>query len=495
MSRFNLLLCCIAIGLPLTAQANDRLSDYDWPQFRGKRAAGVAERSYLPIKWNTETYSNVRWKTAMPGLGHASPIVSGERVFIVTSTSSDPKPSLRVGLYGDIRSVNDDSIHEWLIYCLDRETGSILWKRTVHKGVPMIKRHTKATHANSTPATDGRRVVVFLGSEGLYCYDVRGRLCWKNDLGPLDSGFYMVPAAQWGFASSPIIYRDIVIVQCDVQKNSFLAAFDLGTGRELWRTPRQDVPTWSTPTIHEGPDRTELIVNGYKHSGGYDPLTGRELWRIVGGGDIPVPTPIVADGLIYLASAHGMKAPLCAVRVGASGEITPPAEGTSTDSVAWYKNRDGTYMQTPLVYWDNLYACKDNGVLSCYAARTGELLYRERLGSGQTGFTASPVAADGKIFITSELGEIHVVRAGPRFELLATNSMGDVCMATPAISGQFLIVRTKSNVYGIEDSFGPRDRRVVATHRKSQSLRSCESSGSVRLFHWLLAPMGCNSYH
>jgi outer membrane protein assembly factor BamB len=261
----------------------------------------------------------------------------------------------------------------------------------------------------------------------------------------------MVPAAQWGFASSPIIYRDMVIVQCDVQKNSFLAAFDIGTGAELWRTPRQDVPTWSTPTIHEGPDRTELIVNGFKHSGGYDPHTGRELWKLSGGGDIPVPTPVVAHDLIYLASAHGPKAPLCAVRIGATGDITPPANATSTDKIAWYKNRDGTYMQTPLVFGDYLYTCKDNGVLSCYDAQSGDMKYRERLGGGQTGFTASPVAADGKIYLTSETGEIYVIKAGPQFEVLATNSMGDVCMATPAISDRMLIVRTKGAVYAIEE--------------------------------------------
>ncbi len=441
---------CVAASSPLATCVDDRDADFDWPQFRGRRASGVAERSSLPVTWNVETNASVRWKTPIPGLGHASPIVAAECVFIVSATSGDPNPSLRVGLYGDIASVKDDSPHVWFLFCLDRGTGRILWKQPVTEGVPKIKRHTKATHANSTPATNGTHVVVFLGSEGLHCFDTSGKRVWKNDLGLLDSGFYMVPAAQWGFASSPIIFKNMVFVQCDVQKSSFLAAFDLGTGAELWRTPRQDVPTWSTPTIHEGPDRAELIVNGYKHSGGYDPLTGRELWKLAGGGDIPVPTPVVSHGQIYLASAHGPKAPLCAVRVGATGDITPPADATATDSIAWYKNRDGTYMQTPLVYGEQLYACKDNGVLSCYTARTGELLYRERLGGGQTGFTASPVAADGKILLTSETGDIYVIKAGPQFELLATNAMGDICMATPAISGNMLIVRTKAFVYAIE---------------------------------------------
>jgi outer membrane protein assembly factor BamB len=209
------------------------------------------------------------------------------------------------------------------------------------------------------------------------------------------------------------------------------------------------VPTWSTPAIVEGPSRVELVVNGYKHTGGYDVLTGQELWRISGGGDIPVPTPISAHGLTFLSSAHGLLAPLYAVRPGAAGDITLKGDAESNEHIAWYKRRDGIYMQTPLVYGDYLYACKDNGVLSCYQATTGELKYRERLGSGQTGFTASAVASDGKLYFTSEPGEIYVVRAGPEFALLATNSLGDICMATPAISHGMLIFRTKGQVIAI----------------------------------------------
>jgi outer membrane protein assembly factor BamB len=313
------------------------------------------------------------------------------------------------------------------------------------------------------------RLVVFLGSEGLYCYDLCGNLLWKRDLGVLDSGYYRAPDAQWGFASSPIIHMNRVIVQCDVQQGSFIAAFDLRTGRELWRTRRDDVPTWSTPTVHDDGTRAELIVNGYRHAGGYDPLTGKELWRLSGGGDIPVPTPVVAHGLVFLSSAHGPQAPLCAIRLGATGDVTPGGDDEPSGYVAWHKPREGVYIQTPLVYGAYLYACRNNGVLSCYDVATGERLYRERLGSGRAGFTASPVAGDGKLYFASEDGDVYVIRAGSTFELLATSSMGEICMATPAISGGMLIVRGKSHVYAIGEPSsrtGAAAERTVAPSRR-----------------------------
>ena len=241
----------------------------------------------------------------------------------------------------------------------------------------------------------------------------------------------------------------MVILQCDVQKNSFLAAFDICNGRELWRTPRDDVPTWSTPTIVRGASRTELVVNGFKHAGGYDPASGKPLWKLGGGGDIPVPTPIFAHGLIFLSSAHGSNRPLCAVRPGAAGDLTPTDNQTRDDALVWYKRNEGIYLQTPLVYGEHLYACRNNGLLSCYEARTGERLYRKRLGSGKAGFTASPVAADGKLYFTSEDGIVYVVEPGPKFNLLTTNEMNESCMATPAIAGGLLIVRSTEHVYAI----------------------------------------------
>jgi outer membrane protein assembly factor BamB len=429
--------------------ARSSLAADQWPQFRGENASGIATGQNLPDSWDGESGVNIRWKTRIPGLGHACPIVSRGRVFIVTADNGETDPELKLGLYGNIASVEDDKTHEWKLFCLSQSTGSILWQRTLHRGVPAVKRHTKATHANSTPATDGERIVVCLGSEGLHCLDFFGKLLWKKDLGVLDAGYFRVPAAQWEFGTSPIIYDGMVIMQCDIQKGAFLAAFDIQDGRELWRTPRDDVPTWSTPAIVRGPSRTELVVNGFKHAGGYDPASGKPLWKLGGGGDIPIPTPIFAHNLIYLSSAHGSDRPLYAVRPGATGDLTVQDDQTPSDALAWHKPRDGIYMQTPLVYGDHLYACRNNGVLSCYEARTGQRLYQKRLGRGRAGFTASPVAADGKLYFTSEEGVVYVVAAGAEFKLIAKNALGESCLATPAIAGGLMFMRATSHVYAI----------------------------------------------
>ena len=458
----------LTLGLVLLGPALPRGGAGEWTQFRGRDARGIADGQNLPDSWDVDTGENVRWKIRIPGLGHACPIVSRGRVFILTADDGENNPTLRLGLYGDIDSVADDKPHEWRLYCLSQFSGELLWQRTLHRGVPAIKRHTKATHANSTPATDGQRFVVCLGAEGLHCLDFYGRLLWKRDLGVLDSGYYQAPDAQWEFGSSPIIYDGMVILQCDVQQGSFLAAFDICDGRELWRTPRDDVPTWSTPTIVPSPLRTELVVNGYRHAGGYDPASGTPLWKLSGGGDIPVPTPIFANGLIFMSSAHGSDRPLYAVRPGANGDITPPNDQALDESLAWYKRRDGVYMQTPIVYGEYLYACRNNGVLSCYEARSGERLYQKRLGSGHAGFTASPVAADGKLYFTSEEGVIYSVAAGREFEQLASNKMGNSCMATPAIAGGLLIVRTTHHVVAIGNP--PMTLAAVSQSRTSRRM-------------------------
>ena len=443
-----LLAILVLFAGPKLASCKALRSD-DWPQFRGTNASGVATGDAPPVSWDISAARNIAWKTEIPGLGLASPIVCRNQVIIVTAVGENDDPQLRAGLYGDIKSVDDEGPHSWQVYSLALRTGEVLWKRILHTGPPTMKRHTKASHANATPATDGKRVIVNLASEGLYCLDLAGNLCWKKDLGPLDSGYYVAPGAQWGYANSPIIYRGMAIVLADVQEGSFLAAYDVRSGRQYWRTDRQDVPTWGTPAIVKGPSGTELIVNGHRQSCGYDPQTGRELWTLSGGGDIPVPTPVTGHGLVYLSSSHGGKKPLRAIRPGARGDITLKKADAVSENIAWARPKDGIYIQTPIVYGPHLYACRNNGVLSCYNAQTGERLYRKRLGGG--GFTASPVAASGRLYFTSENGEVYVVRAGEEYDLLAKNPMNDICLATPAISKGILIVRTKDYVYGIQE--------------------------------------------
>jgi outer membrane protein assembly factor BamB len=422
----------------------------DWPQFRGIAAAGVAEGFSLPATWNTADGTNVRWKAAIPGLGLSSPVVWGDDVFISTSISGQKDAGLKVGLYGDIAPVNDDTEHEWRLYAVDKRTGKIKWQQSVHKAVPKIKRHTKATHANSTLATDGERIIAFFGSEGLYAYDLKGKLLWKKDLGVLDAGFYMVPAAQWETGSSPILHEDVVIVLADVQKDSFLAALDAKTGKELWRTARTDVPTWGTPTVHRVNGQTQIIVNGFRHAGAYDFKTGKEIWKLGRNGDIPVPTPVVSGGLIYITNAHGPMSPVYAIKETATGDITPQPDATATDHIAWSVPKGGGYMCTPLIYRGLTYIVTYNGVLSVFDAKTGERKLQQRLlENTASAFTSSPVANDGKVYIASEDGQMIVLKAGETFERIATNDMGASVLATPAISEGRLLVRTQNQLISL----------------------------------------------
>jgi len=441
--------CVLGLAAPVVRGDNAGRAGVDWPQFRGIGATGVSEGRPMPAVWNVAAGTNVLWKTAVPGLGLSSPVVWGDMLCVTSAISGKADAKLRPGLYGDIESVPDDTSHEWHVYCLDKKTGKIAWQQTANTGVPKIKRHMKSTHANSTLATDGRRLVAFFGSEGLYAYDLKGTLLWKKDLGVLDAGFYMVPEAQWETGSSPVIHDGIVVVQADVQKGSFLAAFDVRDGKELWRSARSDVPTWGTPTIHQVNGQSQVIVNGMRHAGAYDLKTGKEIWKLTGGGDIPVPTPVVSDGLVYLTNAHGPMSPVYAIRDTASGDVSLSSGASSNAGVAWSYPRDGGYMCTPLVYRGLVYIVKFNGVLNVYDAKTGEKKFQERFAGGTSAFTASPVASDGKVYFANEDGQVFVLKASQTYELLSTNDMGSSVLATPAISEGRLLFRTQKELISI----------------------------------------------
>jgi outer membrane protein assembly factor BamB len=441
--------CVLGLAVPAVRGDNAGRAGVDWPQFRGIGATGVSEGRPMPVVWNVAAGTNVLWKTAIPGLGLSSPVVWGDMLCVTTAISGKADATLRPGLYGDIQSIPDDTSHEWRVYCVDKKTGRIAWQQTANIGVPKIKRHMKSTHANSTLATDGQHLVAFFGSEGLYAYDLKGKLLWKKDLGVLDAGFYVVPEAQWETGSSPVIHDGIVVVQADVQKGSFLAAFDVRDGKELWRSARSDVPTWGTPTIHQVNGQTQVIVNGMRHAGAYDLKTGKEVWKLTGGGDIPVPTPVVSDGLVYLTNAHGPMSPVYAIRDTASGDVSLSSGASSNAGVAWSYPRDGGYMCTPLVYRGLVYIVKFNGVLNVYDAKTGEKKFQERFAGGTSAFTASPVASDGKVYFANEDGQVFVLKASPTYELLSTNDMGSSVLATPAISEGRLLFRTQKELISI----------------------------------------------
>ncbi|MEK6677239.1 MAG: PQQ-binding-like beta-propeller repeat protein [Planctomycetota bacterium] len=424
-------------------------SAQNWPSFRGPNGSGVGVGS-PPVNWNVETGENIKWKTPIPGLAHSSPIVWGDRVFVTTSVSGKPESTeVKTGwLNGTGDSATDSGPWTWKLFCLDKSSGKVLWEKDAHSGVPKIKRHMKATHANSTPATDGKYVVAFFGSEGLFCYNVTGELLWQKDLGIFKTGPHNGKDLEWGYASSPIIHKDQVIVQCDAINTSFWASFDLATGNELRRVTRnENTTTWSTPTVIDFNGKAQLVCNGWKQMAGYDLKTGEQLWNLRDGGDCPVPTPQWAHGNIYLTNGHG-KSPVFAIKPDARGDITPEAEDRTPKGMSWWQSKGGSYMPTPIVIGDNLYIATDNGVISVLDAKTGKQLRKERLENAGT-FSASIVGVKEQLYFVNEDGDVFVLKSDKNVEQLARNPMHEVCLATPAISDGKLLIRTRDNVYCI----------------------------------------------
>lgn len=421
----------------------------NWPQFRGQSALGIASDQDLPLTWDVKKGTNIRWKTPIPGLGHSSPVVWEDKVFVTTAVGEGKEAYLKVGRYGSSPDNPEDYTHHYRLYCLDKNSGEIIWEKTAYSGKPKLDRHIKSSHANCTPATDGQHVLAFFASQGLYCYDMDGELLWTRDLGFLDAGAFDRPEIKWGFASSPIIYKDKVVVLCDVNNQSFLTVLDIATGEDVWRTLRDENPTWGTPAIHVSEEYTQVIINGYKHMGSYNFETGEEIWWLRGGGDIPVPTPIISHGLVFITNAHGKMRPIYAIKLDAKGDITLAPGKTSNEFIPWFYPRRGAYQPTPLIYGDQLYVGDNSGMLTAYEATTGKELYREKIGGDLSSYSASPVAADDRIYLTDEFGNIHIVKAGLTYEHLAVNTMDEICMATPAISGKTLFIRTRTDLYAI----------------------------------------------
>src|SRR5262245_30661066 len=424
-------------------------ADGSWPSFRGTQAAGVAEKQNLPDRWDGKTGENILWRTTIPGLAHSSPVVWGRRVFVTSAVSSDPKASFRPGLYGDGDASQDRSMQRWMIYALDKRTGKILWERKAHEGAPIEKRHIKSTYATSTPVTDGRIVVAWFGSQGVYAYDVDGRFLWKVDLGRINLGAYDIPTYEWGPASSPVIWNNLVILQCDTQDDSFLLALDADTGKTVWKTQRDELPSWGTPTVAMTSTGPELVTNASNYVRGYDPRDGKELWRLGRSSKITAPTPLFADDKFVIASGRAPERPIFVVKAGARGDLTLPEGKSTSDAVVWSRSGRGSYMPTPLVYDGILYVLANNGLLDAYDLQTGDEVYRQRLPLVCSGFSASPVAADGKLYLSNEDGEILVVAASRKFAHLATNSMGELLMATPALSEGVMYVRSSQSLYAV----------------------------------------------
>lgn len=419
-----------------------------WPSFRGANASGNADGQGAPVEWDVKAGKNVKWRTDIPGFTNASPLVWGDKVFAITAISSANDKTFKTGNYGDTAPVNDLSEHTWKIYALDAKTGAIAWEREIYKGLPKVKRHTKSSQANSTPVTDGRRIVSVFGSIGLLvAHDMNGKEIWRNDIGVVDSGWFFDPSHQWGHSSSPIIYGNTVILQVDQQKNGYIAAYDLASGREVWKTMRPDeIPTWGTPTIAKGPKGDEVVTNGTKVRG-YDAKTGALLWTLGPNSEITVGTPVVDGGLAFITGGYPPVRTIYAVKIGSRGDLTMPKGQTSSAAIQW-SNNEGTYIPSPIVYRGILYMFNNNGILNAFNAETGARVFRQRVGGGGA-FSASPIAADGRLYFTSEDGDIFVAAAGPSYVELAKNPVGEVIMATPAISNGVMYIRTLGGVVAI----------------------------------------------
>ncbi|MHC4434389.1 MAG: outer membrane protein assembly factor BamB family protein [Planctomycetota bacterium] len=391
----------------------------NWPGWRGD-GSGISPEKNLPLRWSED--DNVKWKTPIPGTGHSSPIVWGNRVFVTTAVAEDPNvESFRGGVYmGGNRTKPDESQYAYHVICLDRDKGDVLWSKAVATQSPRTRRHTKNTYASETPVTDGNHVFASFGSAGLYALDLEGEVT----------------------GSSPVLFQNTVIVNCDSDDDSSIAAFDKTSGEPVWRTERDEGASWGTPFLFEADGRTTIVTNATKRLRGYDAETGELLWQCAGGSRISVPSPVATGGLAFLSSGHSfslLRQPIVAVRPEASGDVT----------IAWSQTKGGPYVPSPIAVGDYLYVPGDKGFLSCYEARTGKVVYeRQNLGARNT-ITASPIAGDGKIYVQSEDGECYVVKQGPEFKILAVNKLDETFCASPAASGNRLFLRGLRHLYCI----------------------------------------------
>ena len=418
------------------------------PQFLSGRQAASGAKVHPPERWSAT--ENVAWKADLPGLGWSSPIVWGNRVFVTTCVNTGKSAAPRKGLYLedlDARKyprANND--HLWKVYCLDLATGSVVWERLAHKGVPAKPHHIKNTLASETPATDGERVYALFGNLGLFCYDFDGKLLWTYRIEPHETQY------GWGTSMSPIVYGDRVYLVNDNQEESCLLALDKTNGKVIWRIPRDEKTNYSTPFVWENSLRTELIISGINWVTSYD-LAGKELWRLKGQSILAIPTPFERFGLLYVTSGHVAfgENRFYAIHPGASGNISPDEKAPLSKHIAWYK-KAGPYHPTPLIVGDDLYTLFDRGFISCYKAKMGEVVYdKKRIPNGR-GFTSSPWSYAGKIFCVNEDGVTFAIQPGPDFKVLYSNSLAedDMCMATPIMVGDKLLIRSSQRLYCIQ---------------------------------------------
>jgi outer membrane protein assembly factor BamB len=422
----------------------------DWPQFRGRDAGTAADDPRLPDTWSAT--ENVLWRLDVPGTGWSSPVVTGNHVFLtaVVAEASEMEAA-KPGLYnGGVVTEVSKAVHRWIVYDVDLQTGRIRWEREVKRSTPNAPKHQKASYASETPVTDGERVYAYFGGMGLYVFDLGGRALWSKALGPFKT------RNGWGTGTSPIVHKGRVYLVCDNEEQSFMVAFDARTGKEIWRLNREEPTNWSTPFVWEHERGAELVTAGTGRIRSYD-LDGRILWELAGMSSITIPTPFTRHGLLYVSSGYlgDNLRPTYAIKPGARGDITLKPGETSNAFVAWSEPTIASYNPTPLVYGDHLYTLLDRGFVTCHEAKTGREVYgRQRVAVDATGFTSSPWAYNGKVFLLSEDGNTYVMQAGTEFKMVGRNDLNEMTLATPAVADGSLLIRTASKLYRFRRAAG-----------------------------------------
>jgi len=403
---------------------------------------GVADGSRFPEKWS-ET-ENVAWKTAVAGMGWSSPVVWGDRLYLTTGIASGAIEEPKKGLYFGGNRGKVTAEHRFVAMALDTNSGKVLWERELWRGVPKGSRHLKNSFASETPVTDGERVYFYFGQVGLFALDRAGKTVWTLPVEAVETRY------GWGTASSPVLHQGRLYVVNDNDSASFLMAVDAKTGKLIWTTPRPDEQSnWSTPFVWEHDGKTEIVTTGTGRNRSYD-LDGKLIWEFGGMSTIVIPTPMAKHGLLYLTSGYvgDENRPVFAIKPGARGVLKDP-------HIAWKLPQAGPYNPSPILYGDYYYTLLDRGFLTCHDARTGKEIYgKQRIDPAAAAFTASPWASNGKLFLLSEDGDTFVVAAGPSYQLTGKNSLNEMAMATPAIAGDALYIRTASKVYKIARTTG-----------------------------------------
>jgi outer membrane protein assembly factor BamB len=424
----------------------------NWHQWRGPLANGTSPGANPPVEWSPT--KNVRWKVEIPGQASASPIVWNNRVFVLTAVPTDRKapasrearsatpssPPRRGGGGAPNRGAAPSNYYQFMVLCLDRNTGQELWRKVAAEQVPHEPGHQTNTFASGSPMTDGRFLYVSFGSVGIFCYDLQGNLQWKTDLGDMQTrnGF--------GEGASPALHQDTLVVPWDHEAQSFIAALDARTGDIRWKVNRDEVTTWATPLIVEHQGRMQVIANGSNRVRSYDLKDGRLLWECGGQASNPIPSPVVQGDLVYCMTGYRGYA-VYAIPLDSMGDIT------DSDQIAWSRTDTGPYVSSPVLYGGQLYFTKGrDAILSSLDIKTGEPLIEQVRLPGLNTMYASPVAAAGRVYFTSREGATIVLKHGPKFEVLATNRMDEGIDASPALVGNQMFLRRERHLYCIENT-------------------------------------------